>query len=303
MKAPGVPRELDPDLLAAFFKYRYVPGERTIFKGIRKLPPASVLIQDTLSGDYSLETYWRWKFHENRNITPEEAGEEFNRLFTDSVRIRLRSDVEVGSLISGGIDSSAVASAAAVRKPDIKLFTIGFSEPKYDETPDVDRFLSLMPRRFEGAENIRGVCSPDHLGMLPEIIRAIEEPISLGTMVPTRPGLPPGLQQAQGGPHRRRRDEIFAGYRKFLVEAAAMAYPGASSVERKRLTELYPEMLTRVGGTPEDHITRHIAGELLSRKTNWQSFSVPMFHLASPYPTTFPKGFPGWRSPFPPCRL
>lgn len=263
LKAPGVPRELDPDLLAAFFKYRYVPGERTIFKGIRKLPPASVLIQDTLSGDFSLETYWQWKFDENRNITSSEAGEEFNRLFTDSVKIRLRSDVEVGSLISGGIDSSAVASAAAVHKPDIKLFTIGFSEPKYDETPDVDRFLSLMPRRFEGAENIRGICSPDHLGMLPEIINAIEEPISLGTMVPTDQVCRLASSRLKVVLTGEGADEIFAGYRKFLVEAAAMAYPGASSVERKRLSELYPEMLTRVGGTPEDHITRHIAGELL----------------------------------------
>ncbi len=261
--APEVSLELDRRLLAAFFKYRYVPGESTIFRGIRKLPPASVLILDTLTGHSTVRSYWEWKFEENSSITLSEADEEFNRLFIDSVRIRLRSDVEVGSLISGGIDSSAVASAAAVHKPDIKLFTIGFSEPKYDETRDVDRFLSLMPRRFEGAESIRGICSPDHLGLLPGIIRSIEEPISLGTMVPTDQVCRLASSRLKVVLTGEGADEIFAGYRKFIVEAAAMAYPGASSKERKRLSELYPEMLTRLGGTPEDHITRHIAGELL----------------------------------------
>lgn len=261
--APEVSLELDRSLLAAFFKYRYVPGESTIFRGIRKLPPASVLILDTLTGHSTVRSYWEWKFEENSSITISEADEEFNRLFIDSVRIRLRSDVEVGSLISGGIDSSAVASAAAVHKPDIKLFTIGFSEPKYDETPDVDRFLSLMPRRFEGTESIRGICSPDHLGLLPGIIRSIEEPISLGTMVPTDQVCRLASSRLKVVLTGEGADEIFAGYRKFIVEAAAMAYPGASQIERKRLSELYPEMLTRLGGTPEDHITRHIAGELL----------------------------------------
>ncbi len=74
-------------------------GERTIFKGIRNCPGIGSHSGHLERGLFP-GTYWRWKFHENRNITPEEAGEEFNRLFTDSVRIRLRSDVEV-ELISG----------------------------------------------------------------------------------------------------------------------------------------------------------------------------------------------------------
>lgn len=264
LKAPEAVCELDRDLLPAYFTYRYIPGDRTLFKGINKLLPGSILVVNTDSGTTKTSLYWEWKFKEpDPGISASEAEEEFNRLFLDSVRIRMRSDVEVGSLISGGIDSSAVASAAALQKPDIKLFTIGFREEKYNETGDVDRFLSLMPERFARAETIRDTCLLGRLDLLPEIISAIEEPISLGTVVPTDQVCRLASERLKVVLTGEGADEIFAGYRKFLVEAAAIEYAGASGTEKKRLEILYPELKSRLGGSSDDHITRHIAGEKL----------------------------------------
>jgi asparagine synthase (glutamine-hydrolysing) len=264
LSVPGVRCAMDSSLLPAFFTYRYTPGESTLFKGIRKLPPASILKLCTESGEFQVRQYWEWSFPEvEGKITLEDACEEFNRLFTDAVRIRLRSDVEVGSLLSGGIDSSAVSSAAAVHKPDIKLFTIGFGEEKYDETGDVNEFLGLMKKRFARAEPFSRLCVRDQLSALPDIIRSVEEPISLGTMVPTDQVCSFASEKLKVVLTGEGADEIFAGYRKFLVEAAALEYPHASPLEKKRLLAMCPELSLRLCGTAENHIARHIASEKL----------------------------------------
>ena len=261
---PGVRCEMDSALLPAFFTYRYIPGEKTLFKGICKLPPASILKLDTKSGDFEVKQYWEWNFPvDERNISLSEASEEFDRLFTDAVRIRLRSDVEVGSFISGGIDSSAVASIAAIHKPSIKLFTIGFGEDKYDETDDVDEFLGLMGNRFNRAESIKRHCVSDQLASLPGIIRSIEEPISLGTMVPTDQVCSLAAERLKVVLSGEGADEIFAGYRKFLVEAAALEYPTATPEKKRRLLAMCPELSLRLSGSGEDHLMRHIASERL----------------------------------------
>lgn len=264
LKTPGTACEIDRDLLSTYFTYRYIPGEKTLFKGIRKINPASTLILDTDSGEFRTSRYWEWNFRESESqISSREAEEEFHRLFTDSVRIRLRSDVEVGSLISGGIDSSAVASVAAVHKPDLKLFTIGFNEAKYDETEDVNQFLASMPDHFSGATPVQRICARNRLDLLPGIVKAIEEPISLGTMVPTDQVCQLASENLKVVLTGEGADEIFAGYRKFLVEEAALQYPSMAAKEQRKLLDLYPELLLRLSETGEDHIARHIASEKL----------------------------------------
>jgi asparagine synthase (glutamine-hydrolysing) len=262
--APGVSPELDRELLPVYLTYRYVPGERTLFKGIRKLLPASYLELDTDSGSFTTGSYWNWNFQETGNpYGLEEAAAMCSSLFHDAVRIRLRSDVEVGSLLSGGIDSSAVAAVAAMHKPRLKLFTIGFEESGYDETGDVDRFIALMPDRFMTARPVRRICRRNHLAALPELIRAIEEPISLGTMLPTDQVCRLASDHVKVVLSGEGADEIFAGYRKFLVEAALLRLPAAEPSERKQLERLYPEILGRSPSASLDNALRHISGERL----------------------------------------
>ncbi len=262
LEAPGTARELNRRMLPSWLTYRYLFGEETMFRGIRKLLPGSILVLSTETGDFRTSTYWDWEFREDRGMTMEEAEEEFTALFMDAVRIRLRSDVEVGSLISGGIDSSAVASAAAICQPDLKLFTIGFHEEEYDETSDVDRLLELMPERFAGAGVVRDTCLPGNLLLLPDLVRSVEEPISLGTMVPTDQVCRLAAERLKVVLTGEGADEVFAGYRKFLVEAAAIEADRSSPEGRSAILQDFPELLERKSA-PGNHLTRHITGERL----------------------------------------
>ncbi|MFO7626927.1 MAG: asparagine synthase (glutamine-hydrolyzing) [Candidatus Fermentibacteraceae bacterium] len=264
LQAPGVTGEIDTGLLPVFFNYRYLPGERTIYRRILRLPPGSFLEFDLDNGTFQITRYWNYDFTKTEHYhDADEAAEEFLRLFRDSVRIRLRSDVEVGSFISGGIDSSAVASLTAGIKPDLKLFTVAFSEEAYDETHQVDHFVRSSGDLFASTRRFVRKCSKDSLRSLPEIVRALGEPLSLGAVIPTDQVCELASEHVKVALTGEGADEIFAGYRKFLVEDAFIKYRTAGSPERRRLMELYPELGRRLAAGDIDPVGRHIASESL----------------------------------------
>jgi asparagine synthase (glutamine-hydrolysing) len=264
LKASNRPVEINESRLATFFTYRYIPGKETMFKGIVCLPPGSFLEYDLNTGRYKVERYWEYRLDkENPYIDIDEAAEEFNRLFSDAVRIRLRSDVEVGSLLSGGIDSSAVSSLAAIQKPNIKLFTMAFDEDLYNELPHVRQFLNANKKRFGAAQLQTKLCTRQALDKLPDIIRALEEPISLGTVLPTDQVCEMAGSQLKVVLTGEGADEIFAGYRKFLVEMAAHQYEDLSHERKMKLDKLYPELNHYMAVRDNNPAKRYIQSELL----------------------------------------
>lgn len=264
LHAPGVPGEMDTGLLPVFFTYRYLPGERTIYRGILRLPPGSFLEFDLDNSTSRITRYWDYDLTKPEHYRDaDEAAEEFLRLLSDSVRIRLRSDVEVGSFISGGIDSSAVASLTARIKPNLKLFTVAFTEEAYDETHQVDHFVRSSGDLFAATKRFVRNCSKDRLTSLPKIVRALGEPLSLGAVIPTDQVCELASEHVKVALTGEGADEIFAGYRKFLVEDAFIQYRTAGSPERRCLMELYPELGRRLSAGDIDPVGRHIASEAL----------------------------------------
>ena len=250
--------------LPKFFSYRYVPGEETMFKGIRKLPPGSYMEVDLKTGDISIKRYWEYRFDRvNHSMSMEEAAEEFFGLFSDAVDLRLNADVEVGSFLSGGIDSSAVASLAADRKKDINLFTIFFNEQGYNELPQVQQFLQAHKERFGGAKLNTALCSTELLEKLPSIIRSVEEPVSLGTLLPTDQVCRLAGEHLKVVVTGEGADEIFGGYRKFLVESAAASFHESSRQRQNELIRMYPELETYLAVRHKDPFRRYIQSELL----------------------------------------
>lgn len=128
-------QDIDPAALIQFWSYGYTTGARTMYKEVHRLLPGHYLVwQD---GKISIKEYWdvRFGIDSGPERKLDDLADELEALLLDAVRIRLISDVPVGVFLSGGIDSSLIASLAAkVTNHSIRSFSIGFSEKKFDET-------------------------------------------------------------------------------------------------------------------------------------------------------------------------
>lgn len=238
-KRPGI-REKG---IIDYFSYRFVPGEKTIFSGIKRVLPANFLRFLLRSMKYEKKCYWEYEKHIlPGQLTLKDAAERFSYLFDDAVRLRLRSDVEVGSFISGGIDSAAVAKKAAGLVPAMKLFTVTFREEKYDEYADVLRLVSKFRNDFKSARLVPVHCEIRGLERLYDIVEALEEPICLGTVIPTDMVCEKASNMLKVVLTGEGADEIFAGYRKFMIEVAAENFDDLSPALRRRLINFYPEL-------------------------------------------------------------
>lgn len=212
---PYVSRGIDDAAIAEYLAFGYVPAPRTAFASIRKVEPGHLLVWD--AGRLSTERYWRLSFTPKSKIALEEATEELRRRLDESVRLRLISDVPLGALLSGGLDSSTVVAFMA-RNSDrpVKTFSIGFAERSHDEL----RYARAVARAF-GTEHHEFVVDASDVNVLPLLARHLGEPFADSSIVPTyhvaritRQSVTVALN-GDGG------DELFAGYDRY--KAAALA--------------------------------------------------------------------------------
>jgi len=132
LEHPSVPRRLDLAALDRYLSVNYVPGDRTLIEGIRKVPPGHLL--EWRNGRISLEAWWQLK-HEQRRVSLDDAKDELDRLLRDSVREHLVSDVPLGVWSSGGLDSSTVLHyAASESSTRLKTFSVSFQGRSFDES-------------------------------------------------------------------------------------------------------------------------------------------------------------------------
>src|SRR5262249_28089414 len=122
---------LSREALAAYFRFQYVPAPRTIFREVRKLPPASWVEVDLETGAVSgPATFWTLPAPGGAPASAEETRETIQA----AVRRRLVADVPVGAFLSGGTDSSLVVAGMRAAAADVRTFSIGFADPRYDES-------------------------------------------------------------------------------------------------------------------------------------------------------------------------
>jgi len=209
---PDCPRHLDLEALEYYLAYGYVPGERCILRGARKLPAAHALEYEPSGDRLRVWRYWTLPEPPRENSTAASEGalvEELQALLTDSVRRRLVADVPVGVLLSGGVDSSLVA-ASAVRSSGrpVKTFTVTFpGDPAHDEGP-----RARLVARHLGTDHTEITAEPASLDLLPEIARQLDEPMADHSIVPTHlvsRAIRPLVKVALGGDGG---DELFGGY-------------------------------------------------------------------------------------------
>jgi asparagine synthase (glutamine-hydrolysing) len=210
----AISRELDPAALARYLTLGYVPSPLTIHRGIRKLPPGCFLTWQ--EGRMRIETYWRLSFARNEIADPREARERIREKLDESIRMRLRSDVPVGLLLSGGLDSNAVlARLVKGLGRRVTTFTVGFDDPRFDESD-----LARRSAKHFGVPHHVLPGRPELLSLLPKLVRHYGEPFADKSALPslmlcelTRREVKVALN-GDGG------DEAFAGYDKYRRTAA-----------------------------------------------------------------------------------
>ena len=178
---PACPRELDAEALDAYLAFGYVPGERSMLRGISKLRQGHALDFGVRSG--KMRTWAYWALPESRPDDDDAALlVEYERLLADSVRLRLIADVPVGVMLSGGVDSSlVVAMAARASSRRIKTFNISFpGHGVFDEAP----YARAVASYFD-TEHVELAAEPATVDLLPELARQYDEPIADASMVPT----------------------------------------------------------------------------------------------------------------------
>ncbi len=209
-----VPRDLDPAALAAYLECQYVPGPRTIFQAVKKLPPGHALAAD--ASGIRLERYWHPAFRLEAVPRFEEAARRLRELMTDSVRLRLLSEVPLGAFLSGGIDSSIVVGVMSrLLSQPVKTFTVGFQGAGwYDESPEAE----AVGRHFGTDHHTLEVASPDLPAYLEQTVRALDEPMADPASIPTCMISRYARQWVTVALTGEGADELFGGYDHYRFE-------------------------------------------------------------------------------------
>jgi asparagine synthase (glutamine-hydrolysing) len=208
---PSFPRTLDSDAVVDYLALGYVPEPRSIFAGVRKLPPGHFL-EWTRDGGVRVERYWSPAVAENARISEDDAIAETRRLLDESVRIHMLSEVPLGAFLSGGIDSSGVvATMARLSDQPVRTFSIGFPEPEFDESKSAAEVARLL-----GTRHTQLIVRPDADVLVDQVARALDEPFADPSALPTflvshlaRRDVTVALS-GDGG------DELFGGYTRYF---------------------------------------------------------------------------------------
>jgi asparagine synthase (glutamine-hydrolysing) len=163
-------REVDPLALDEYLSLRLIADPRSMFAGIRKLPPANIL--ELAGGEVRVRRYWNLEFEPKRRLTEADAIAELDERAREAVRLHLVSDVPVGAFLSGGVDSGlVVALMRAVSGGPFKTFSISLPYGEFDEGPAA----RLVAERY-GTEHHAETLDGDLAGLLPTLVYHLDEP-------------------------------------------------------------------------------------------------------------------------------
>jgi asparagine synthase (glutamine-hydrolysing) len=216
LELPGFERAVDPAALAAYLELGYVPSPLSMFRGIHKLPIASVL--SVTSSGSSIETYWKPPTKVDSEVGAAEWAQRVRERIETSVQMQMVSDVPIGAFLSGGVDSSAVLAFMTKHSASpVKTYSIGFdggaAERFYNELDNARQVAHLF-----GTDHHEILVKPDVVRLLPKLLWHMDEPIADSALVTTylvaefaRRDVKVILSGAGG-------DELFGGYRRYLGE-------------------------------------------------------------------------------------
>jgi asparagine synthase (glutamine-hydrolysing) len=203
---------VDPEGLLQYFYFSYIPDPYTAFKPIHKLPPGHLL--EYVNGKISVREYWDVpEYGTHPRISEEECLEQLEKRLEEAVRIRLISDVPLGALLSGGVDSSiVVALMARVSSGPVKTFSIGFQAEAFNEA----EYARLVAEKF-GTDHHELIVDPNLEDTLTFLTTMLEEPFGDSSMLPTYYVSRMARQHVTVALSGDGGDELFAGYDRYPI--------------------------------------------------------------------------------------
>lgn len=216
---PHFQSEINRDALALFLRHNYIPTPYSIYQGIYKLPPATVLTWNGGETSSSPIPYWSAKQVAELGVTnpfagsESEAAQQLEALLQEAVKLRMVADVPLGAFLSGGIDSSTVvAMMQRVSSQPVKTFTIGFYENSYNEAA----YAKAVAQHL-GTDHTELYVTPEEaLAVIPKLPTLYDEPFSDSSQIPTflvsqlARGQVTVALSGDGG------DELFGGYNRYF---------------------------------------------------------------------------------------
>ncbi|RMD49377.1 MAG: asparagine synthase (glutamine-hydrolyzing) [Ignavibacteria bacterium] len=212
LKYPGIDRAIDFAGLSLLFRHGFTPAPYTVFKNIKKIPPAHyLLIHDN---NIELRNYWKVSYAEKLLKNEKEIAEELYDLLKDSVKYRLIADVPLGAFLSGGMDSSGIVHLMSeLNVNTINTYSIGFGKGYefYNELGTAGRFA-----KDKNTNHHEILVNPDVVDLFPKLVWYLDEPLADSSFVVTylvselaRETVTVILSGVGG-------DELFGGYRRYL---------------------------------------------------------------------------------------
>lgn len=224
--------EIDLDAVWHYTALRFCPGDTTLFRGVRKLPPGHRLLFTPRDGTLRIDRYWAPRYADKVTLSLPESVEALDGLLDRTVDEHLLSDVPVGAFLSGGVDSSVVASFAARHTKDtLQTFTIGVSDSDFSELP----FAREAAERI-GSEHREFVVEARLMTLLPDIVWHLEEPAdphAVGVFLTSRAARQ-HVKVALGGDGG---DEVFGGYTRYTQSPWFRLYDAIPAVLRRHLLQ------------------------------------------------------------------
>lgn len=291
---PAFDASIDPGALELFFRFGFIPAPASIYRSIRKLEGGRLMsLRSPEQQDSSETQYWSLErvFRAGREApypdTDADAVEELRRLLLDAVRVRMLADVPLGSLLSGGIDSSLVtALMQAQSSRPVRTFSVGSSDERYDESADARRVATHLGTEHTGLM----LSAQDALGVIPSLPQLYDEPFADSSQIPTYLVSKLARQHVTVALTGDGGDEIWGGYDRYLWGRAVYRRFSRLPVGLRQLCAgalgraspaSYDRWLSRLGKLLPARYQMRLPGDKIHKLSRLARTTTPeAFHLA-----------------------
>lgn len=263
-----IPSKCNQSAVYEYFLFRAVTGEQTLFEGVRSLLPGHRMF--VTEKGIEIEKYWdHLSVDRISDIGFEQAVDKLKELLEDAVRIRLMSEVPLGTLCSGGVDSSLVtAMAARLTRQPVNTFSVGFYESDYDET----EYARIVSREYKTNHHEIKISNRDFTDYLPEMITLNDEPLNFSNSIHIYAISKLAKDYVTVVLTGEGADELFLGYPRYQIPRL-ISYLG-------RYRRLFTPLLAAGSGFIKDHRL-----DKLSSYLNMDPVEILLLNAASSNPS------------------